>query len=31
MTAEEMLREVTGATLEMESVADRIREVLRAA
>jgi hypothetical protein len=28
MTAEEMLREVTGATLEMESVADRIREVL---
>jgi len=26
--AEELLREVTGATLEMESVADRVREVL---
>jgi hypothetical protein len=29
MTAEEMLSEVTGATLEMESVAERIREPLR--
>ena len=29
LTAEEMLREVTGATLEMESVAERAREVLR--
>ena len=28
-TAEELLKDVTGATLEMESVADRIREVLR--
>jgi hypothetical protein len=28
MSAEEMLREVTGSTLEMESVADRVREVL---
>ena len=27
-TAEELLKDVTGATLEMESVADRIREVL---
>jgi hypothetical protein len=27
-TAEELLKEVTGATLEMESVADRVREVL---
>jgi hypothetical protein len=31
MTADEMLGEVTGAAVEMESVADRIREVLRAA
>jgi hypothetical protein len=29
LTAEEMLREVTGATLEMESVAERVGEVLR--
>ena len=29
-TAEEMLKEVTGATLEMESVATRIRETLHA-
>ena len=29
MTAEEMLSEVTGSKLEMESVADRIREPLR--
>lgn len=28
MRAEEMLKEVTGSTLEMEAVADRIREVL---
>ena len=28
MRAEEMLREVTGSTLEMEAVADRVREVL---
>jgi len=28
MRAEEMLKEVTGATLEMEAVADRVREVL---
>jgi hypothetical protein len=28
-TAEELLKDVTGATLEMESVADRIRESLR--
>jgi hypothetical protein len=28
-TAEELLKDVTGATLEMESVADRVREVLR--
>jgi hypothetical protein len=28
-TAEELLRDVTGATLTMEAVADRIREVLR--
>jgi hypothetical protein len=28
MTAEEMLAEVTGSKLEMESVADRIREPL---
>jgi hypothetical protein len=28
-TAEELLKEVTGATLEMESVATRIRENLR--
>ena len=29
MRAEEMLKEVTGSTLEMEAVADRVREVLR--
>jgi hypothetical protein len=29
MRAEEMLKEVTGYTLEMESVAERVREVLR--
>ena len=29
-TAEELLKDVTGATLEMEAVADRIRETLRA-
>ncbi|HEU5278874.1 MAG TPA: hypothetical protein VFU26_08235 [Gaiellaceae bacterium] len=29
MRAEEMLKEVTGSTLEMESVAERVREVLR--
>ena len=29
-TAEELLEDVTGATLEMEAVADRIRETLRA-
>jgi hypothetical protein len=29
MTADELLKEVTGATLEMEAVADRIRETLR--
>ena len=29
LTADELLREVTGAAVEMESVADRIREVLR--
>ena len=28
-TAEELLKDVTGATLEMEAVADRVREVLR--
>jgi hypothetical protein len=28
MRAEEMLKEVTGSTLEMEAVADRVREVL---
>jgi hypothetical protein len=28
-TAEELLKDVTGATLEMESVADRVRETLR--
>jgi hypothetical protein len=28
LSAEEMLREVTGSALEMESVADRVREVL---
>ena len=28
MTADEMLREVTGAAVEMESVADTIRETL---
>ena len=28
-TAEELLKDVTGATLEMEAVADRIRESLR--
>jgi hypothetical protein len=28
MRAEEMLKDVTGSTLEMESVADRVREVL---
>ncbi|MGH2996610.1 MAG: hypothetical protein ACRDM9_09880, partial [Gaiellaceae bacterium] len=28
-TAEELLKDVTGATLEMESVAERVREVLR--
>ena len=30
MRAEEMLKDVTGSTLEMESVADRVREVLPA-
>jgi hypothetical protein len=29
MRAEEMLKEVTGSTLEMEAVAERVREVLR--
>jgi hypothetical protein len=29
MRAEEMLKEVTGSTLEMDAVADRVREVLR--
>jgi hypothetical protein len=29
MRAEEMLKEVTGSTLELESVAERVREVLR--
>ena len=29
MNADEMLKEVTGASIEMESVADRIRETLR--
>jgi hypothetical protein len=29
LTADEMLREVTGAAVEMESVADRIRDTLR--
>jgi hypothetical protein len=29
MRAEEMLKEVTGSTLDMEAVADRVREVLR--
>jgi hypothetical protein len=28
MRAEEMLKEVTGFSLEMEAVADRVREVL---
>jgi hypothetical protein len=28
MRAEEMLREVTGSTLEMEAVAERVKEVL---
>jgi hypothetical protein len=28
MRAEEMLKEVTGSTLEMEAVAERVREVL---
>jgi hypothetical protein len=28
MRAEEMLKEVTGFTLEMEAVGDRVREVL---
>jgi hypothetical protein len=31
LTADEMLHEVTGAEVEMESVAERIRESLRAA
>jgi hypothetical protein len=31
LRAEEMLKEVTGSTLEMEAVADRVREVLPAA
>jgi hypothetical protein len=29
MRAEEMLKDVTGSTLEMEAVAERVREVLR--
>jgi hypothetical protein len=29
MNADELLKEVTGATLEMEAVADRVRESLR--
>jgi hypothetical protein len=29
MRAEEMLKEVTGSTLEMEAVAERVKEVVR--
>ena len=29
MRAEEMLKDVTGSTLEMEAVAERVKEVLR--